>query len=158
LKEWLYKAFVANRIFVTFALASPALCTRYDYQRDRQNGLMDRCPPLVQLADEWSTYLEGRGHKLGRPTKASDAIVSRNGQGNRYRWIFLHVEGATGRLTAVERENIRRELQHAKKGRQQAYVVIKFERPFAKLIVMPASKASGTGRLRSDKGGIPWNW
>jgi len=85
-------------------------------------------------------------------------LLSHSKLSRRYRWMFLHTEGSTRRLTAIEHENIKRQIEAARKARQKAYLVVKFERPVDKVVVMPAEKAAQVGRVRSDKGGIPWDW
>ena len=113
--------------------------------------------PLERLVSEWSSHLEQRCHRVRRPRRAANVVVSRNGHGTRYRWVLLHARGPSRRLTAIEHETIKRELERGRRAKEQVYLVMEFERPENKLVVLPAIKAAELGQLRSDKGGIPWN-
>jgi len=114
--------------------------------------------PVSALVWEWASYLEQRGHQVKRSADAFGVLLSRSRLSRRYRWLFLHAERPTRRLTAIEHENIKRQIEAARKARQKAYLIVKFERPVGKVVIMPAEKAAQVGRLRSDKGGIPWDW
>ena len=113
--------------------------------------------PLQRLISEWSRHLEQRGHRVRQPRGAANVVVSRNGRSTKYRWVMLHARGPVRRLTAIEHETIERELQRGCRAKDLVFVVVEFERPESKLLVLPAAMAAGIGRLRSDKGGIPWN-
>ena len=119
---------------------------------------MSEYSPVYTLVWEWAGYLEQRGHQVKQPANAFGVLLSRNSRRRGYRWVFLHAEGPTRRLTAIEHENIKRQTVAARKARQKAYLIVKFERPVGKVVIMPAEKAAQVGRLRSDKGGIPWDW
>ncbi|MEE9294843.1 MAG: hypothetical protein V3W34_07785 [Phycisphaerae bacterium] len=118
---------------------------------------MANSSPLRGLVWEWKQYLQERGHQT-RASRNPDVLLSRNGRGLRYRWIFLYSPDPTRSLTAIEHEQIRRELRRSAKMGQQAYVVVKFDLPVCKVVAVPAARAAKTRRLRSDRGGIPWDW
>ena len=109
------------------------------------------------LASEWAAYLEERGHQVKRSPRDFNAVISRNGHGTRYRWLLLRSGRATRRLTPIEREHVERDLQRGRKAGQRVFVVIEFEPPISKLIVLPAAKVLKASRLTSAKGGIPWD-
>jgi hypothetical protein len=109
------------------------------------------------VAEEWIAYIEERGHRVGKTPVVSGVVLSKSGRTRRYRWICLHSKDATRRLTAIEHEVIKRQLELAQKGKDWAYVVVKFETPMPKVVVLPAEKAARMGVISSDKGGIPWN-
>lgn len=106
---------------------------------------------------EWASYLEQRGHRLRRTRGGFRMLLSRNERA-RYRWLFLHVQGSTRRLTPIEREQVVREHRLGQEAGERVYLVIKFTRPVVKVIALPADKAAGTLRLSADRGGIPWDW
>lgn len=114
--------------------------------------------PVQALVWEWASYLEQRGHHVKVPTDGSRILRSRNGRGTRYRWLFLHTESHSLRLTAIDHENIKQEARRARKAGESTFLVVRFERPAARVVVLPAEKAAKTGQLRSDKGGVPWDW
>ena len=93
---------------------------------------------------------------MTRPSKASSVALCSKSQGKRYRWILLSSEEPARRLTAIEHEVIKSQMANAIKSGQDAYLVIKFEKPAPKVIVLPVCKAAKAGCLHSDKGGIPW--
>jgi len=117
---------------------------------------MGRNLAIGVLVCEWASYLEQRGHRIRQLRSGSDVLVSRNGRGRRYRWLFLHAEGAVRRTTAIEHENLERQARLARKAREKAYLVVKFELPEPRVVVLPAERVAQMGLLRSDKGGIPW--
>ena len=109
------------------------------------------------MVQEWAEYLEGRGHEVRVPESLGNVLLSRNGRGKRYRWLLLHEAGPSRRLTPAERETVERQTRLARKAREQAYLVLKFERPEGKVVVLPMGRAISEHRLSSDKGGIPWD-
>ena len=109
------------------------------------------------VAEEWIAYIEERGHRVGEMPATSGVVLSTSGRTRRYRWICLHSRDATRRLTAIEHEVIKRQLGLAQKGRDWTYVVVKFETPMPRVVVLPAEKAAMMGVISSNKGGIPWN-
>ena len=118
---------------------------------------MDGSSPLHEFILEWVCYLKQRAHRINRIPRTLAMVRSRNGLGSRYRWLFFHAEGSARRLTAIEREHIRRQLGCGQKAGEQVYVVIKFQRPVGKVIALPATRVLKLARLRADKGGIPWD-
>ena len=118
---------------------------------------MDQSRPLGCFAMEWASYLEQHGHQVEKPPGAPGMLLSRNGQGKRYRWLLLRVEGDSVLLTVVDRKRICRQLRLAQISGETAYMVVKFEEPGEKVVVVPAIEAVRTKRLNSDKGGIPWH-
>jgi len=118
---------------------------------------MDKCSPLRMFVSEWASYLEQHGHKVEESSKAPDMLLSRNGRGKLYRWLLRYVEGDSVLLTVVDRKRIRRQLRLARISGETVYMVVKFEEPSGKVLVLPASEAVKVKRLSSDKGGIPWH-
>ncbi len=119
---------------------------------------MDECSPLYCLAKQWASSLEQHGHRVDKPSQAPALLLSRNGQGRRYRWLLRRVEGDSVLLTVVDRKRIYRQLRLAQISGETAYMVVKFEEPSGKVLVVPASKAIKTKRLSAEKGGIPWHY
>jgi len=113
--------------------------------------------PLSGFVDEWIRYLALRDHRIWEFTDQPDVLRSRNGKGTAYRWLLLRAKHATRRLTPIERENIVRELRNGQQMGEQVFVVVRFDRPQGKVIAYPAAMALQAGRLRSNKGGIPWD-
>ena len=113
---------------------------------------------LRTLVSEWARYLEERGHVVRRLPNAPEVLLSRNRGRRGYRWLLFHTEQPTRGLTAIEHETLAKQARIARKAREKAYLVIKFERPEAKVVVLPASRAVKARRLCWDKGGIPWGW
>lgn len=118
---------------------------------------MDGSSPIAVLFCEWVSYLWDRGHRLRRPSAFGYILLSRNGRGRRFRWLFLHSKKPWIRLTSIDREAINHQMDLARKAREKAYLVVKFEHPEPKLLILPARTAMKAGRLHSDKGGIPWD-
>jgi len=120
---------------------------------------MDEDAPLVTFAEEWMRYLVGRGHAVKAPVGQPRVLLSRSIQGTRYRWLLFCSERSVKRLTAIEHEGIKRHLSLKRKGKaaEQVYVVVSFQEPVPKVVVLPAAKAFQKGRIRADKGGIPWH-
>lgn len=113
--------------------------------------------PVDVLLREWTCYLEARGHRVRRPPGVSNVLTSRNGRGNRYRWLLLHSERPGIRLRASQCKGLRQGVAFARRANEEAYLVVKFEQPEPKLLILPARKAMKAGQLRSDRGGIPWD-
>jgi len=118
---------------------------------------MSAQPGVQAFAQEWMAYLEERGHAIHWPPEGHFTICSRNGEGRRYRWLLMHSERPRRRLTPIEHETLRREHELAEMASGAAYLVIKFERPEPKVLVLPAGKAARMGWLTPEKGGIPWD-
>ena len=119
---------------------------------------MARYSDIRSLAWEWASYLEERGHGVALEADDWSVLLSRNGQGIRYRWLLLCAKRPVRRLTAIEREGIERQLRKARRAGERVYVVLRFERPEGRLLVMPAARALEEARLKSTSGGIPWDW
>lgn len=115
---------------------------------------MDSSASPASFVCDWAEYLKQHGHAVKRVPAGSHAIRSRNTRHRRYRWIILLARGSASRLTAIERERLQRQLQLARRHHKKLYLVVKFEHPTQRLIVLPAEAALKAGRIRSDKGGI----
>ena len=76
--------------------------------------------------------------------------------GKRFRWLLLSARGKSKSLSAVEIQDIRRHSRQAKRLNQRVYVAIRFQKPTAKVIVMPADRVATRKRILARKGGIPW--
>jgi hypothetical protein len=111
--------------------------------------------PLGRLVGEWGAFLQLRGHSLRGHRRDPSILRSRNGRIS-YRWLFLYSDHTTRALTPIERERIQRQRRAGRVAGEQVFVVVKFERPFAKVVVLPASAIAELRRLRADKGGISW--
>lgn len=61
------------------------------------------------------------------------------------------------RLAAAAHEFIRRELSEGAKRGQKVYIVVKFEPPEGRVVVVAAEKAAKMRAIRCDRGGIPWD-
>jgi len=117
---------------------------------------MDSSASQTAFACEWADYLKQHGHMVKKISGAPDVVRSRNTR-HRYRWIILLGRGSARRLTAAERGRLQRQRQLAKRQREKLYLVVKFERPQQKVTVLPVEAALKAGRIRSDRGGIPWD-
>ena len=117
---------------------------------------MGRYSQLDVLICQWTKYLKQRGHHVNRSDGLANVLLSRNGQAIRYRWLLLHARSKTRRFTAIEHENIQRQVRLGHKSRAQVYVVVKFDRPTGKILILPAGKAAKMGQFSADRGGIPW--
>jgi len=117
---------------------------------------MDSSAAQATFTCEWAEYLRQHGHMVKKVSVAPDVIRSRNTR-CRYRWIMLLARSSARRLTAIEREGLQRQLLLARRHREKVYLVVKFERPPQKAVVLPAEAALKAGQIRSDKGGIPWD-
>ena len=117
---------------------------------------MDSPASPVTFVREWISYLKQHSHTVRKASNAPDVIRSRNTR-HRYRWIILLAGRCARRLTAIEREGLQRQLLLARRHREKVYLVVKFERPPQKAVVLPAEAALKAGQIRSDKGGIPWD-
>ena len=116
---------------------------------------MDEYSPLGFLVRQWASYLQVHGHHVEEPAQPG-MLTSRNGQRRRYRWLFRRVDGNSILLTLVDRKRISRQLRLGQISGETVYLVIKFEEPSGKVLVVPAAEAIKVKRLCSDKGGIPW--
>lgn len=118
---------------------------------------MNKRSRVNALASQWAAYLEERGHHVKRSHLGFNAVTSRNSHGTRYQWLLLRSGRPTRRLTPIEREHVERELRRGRKAGERVFVVVEFEPPISKLVVLPAAKALKASRLTSAKGGIPWD-
>ena len=118
---------------------------------------MDEHSPLFFFAEEWAGYLEQHGHQVHRIPFYPDIMRSLNGQGKRFRWYLLCVEGDSILLTAQHRKELRRQLRLAQNFQEQCFLVVKFGHPGGKAVVIPNTMAIKVKRLTSDTGGIPWD-
>jgi hypothetical protein len=109
----------------------------------------------MELVERWASYLRHRGHHVKRPQR-NRVVVSRNGEGRRYRWVILCAAGATRPLTPHEKRHLWRQSQIARRKREDAYVVVHFEPPVDKLLVLPAESVLKNPRVSAAKGGISW--
>ena len=84
-------------------------------------------------------------------------LESRDAAGKRFRWVLLlSARGRSKCLNTVEIRDIRCHLRRAKRLNQRVYVAIRFQKPTAKVIVMPADRVATRKRILARKGGIPW--
>jgi len=113
---------------------------------------------ILCFAREWAGYLEKHGHRVRQLSNSPEMLISRNGQGIRYRWLIRCVEGGSILLTVVDRKGIRRQMRLAQKYKELCFLVVKFGHPDGKAIVLPAAVAIKIKRLTSDRGGIPWDY
>jgi len=49
-----------------------------------------------------------------------------------------------------------RQIDQCKSTGEEGYIVVRFDLPEPKVLIMPLAKALQARRLASDKGGIPW--
>lgn len=110
-----------------------------------------------ELAEEWNAYLTRHGHTVGVTQTGMNVLTSQNGRGTRYRWILRSTARNSILLTKAERKYIRRQLRLARNAGERAYIVVRFDEPVRKLVVIPATEAFSARRVNSVKGGIPWD-
>lgn len=118
---------------------------------------MDERSQLCCMVKQWTGYLEQHGHQVETTPEVANVLLSRNGQAKRYRWLLRRVEGDSVLLTVVDRKRICRQLRLAQTSDETAYMVVKFEQPYRKVVVVPAAEAIKVKRVCADKGGIPWD-
>jgi hypothetical protein len=119
---------------------------------------MNDSSSLNELADEWVRYLQQRGHRVSKSNEAAGILLSQCGHGNHYRWLLLTIQGPSSRLTAADHNYFKRQLAIGRKAGEQAYLVVRFDLPVVKLVVLPADRVLRIQILKSDRGGIPWDW
>ena len=117
---------------------------------------MTRTKRPGQFLAEWEAFLAERGHRIDLPKGVAGVLESRDGAGQRFRWLFLSARGKSKRLSGAEAQDIRRHLRQAKRLKQQVYVAFRFPKPMAKVIVMPAETVAIRKQILARKGGIPW--
>lgn len=118
---------------------------------------MKKGAPRSVLMHEWACYLAQREHEIKPCTSDPDVLLSRNNAGPRYRWLFAQSDGNSLRLTAADHEHIERQARHARRKGERPYLVVKFERPQPKVVVLPATAAARARVLSAHQGGIPWD-
>lgn len=106
---------------------------------------------------EWEIFLSERGHKLGLPKGVCFVLQSKNAGGKRYRWLLLMARGKSKTLNRFELEDLKQHSKRASNLNERAYVVVAFQQPDRKVIVMPADKVLKRKRILPTKGGIPWS-
>jgi hypothetical protein len=121
---------------------------------------MSREGAVGLLRDSWQGYLEARGHQVhGKAVGAGWGLgVLRSHSGKTgYRWLLRVSEGPMLRLGAANRAGVRRELQEARRAKEQTYLVAGFLRDPPRIVVIPALAAVKAGCVRCDRGGIAWD-
>jgi len=112
---------------------------------------------LSCIEAKWRNYLEEHGHRIHKGGDGFSIVRSCNSNKVRYRWLLLVGEQPIRRLNKSERVEIRHHLNHVKKEREHAYIVVGFLGEPRRIVVLPADAALKAGRVRSDKGGIYWD-
>jgi hypothetical protein len=115
-------------------------------------------PIPSSLETAWYGYLEQRGHRICRCIIRLPVIRSRNGRKARYRWLLLTGRHPKKALGKFERADIRYHIGRAKEAKEDVYLVVGFPEEPRRIIVLPADKALRTRVVRSDKGGIGWEY
>ena len=115
-------------------------------------------PILSCLEAAWCDYLEQRGHRICRSIIRQPVIRSRNGRKARYRWLLLAGRRTIKMIDRSERADIRYHIGRAKEAKEDVYLVVGFPEEPRRIIVLPADKALRTRVVRSDKGGIDWEY
>jgi len=118
---------------------------------------MKRKNVTEEFQREWETFLAKRGHKVDLPKGATCVLQSRNAGGKQYRWLVFAAPGRSKTLNRFELEDLKQHLKRARSLRETVYVVVRFEEPEQKVIVMPADKVLKRKRILPTKGGIPWS-
>ena len=119
--------------------------------------LMKETDVLGTLRLAWANYVLERGQVLLRPSTISCVLRSRNSGGKHYRWLLLTARGKSRSLSPTEQGDVQYHLKQAERLDEEAYVVVRFEKPACKVVVIPAKTALKKGRILSRKGGIPWD-
>ena len=112
--------------------------------------------PVRVLQDQWSEFLEDRGHRVRDVGKAPGVLVSHSRRNNSFRWVLLASLGPIKVLTLSERRQLVGEIGRAHKEGQKIYVVVQFSVPESKLVIAPAGRLLKTGKIGSARGGLPW--
>ena len=121
-----------------------------------QNPPMSQEIRIETLRDEWEDHLTERGHKVRVAKGIGDGLESRDASGNRFRWLFLAAKAKTKAVNEYERADIEHHLRRAQALNQKVYLVVGFEKPKPKLVVLPGEAVLRKGTIASSKGGIPW--
>ncbi len=109
-----------------------------------------------ELAGDWEAFLAEREHKVGCPKGVGCVLQSRGPGGMSFRWLLFIAKGKSKTLNKAELEDVQRHLKRARRLNQKAYVVVGFQKPVRKVIVMPADRVLKRKRILPRKGGIPW--
>jgi len=117
---------------------------------------MTRTKLSEEFLREWEAFLTERGHQVDLPKGVTGVLESRDAAGEGFRWLLLSARGKSKCLSAVEIQDIRCHLRRGKRLNQRVYVAIRFQKPTAKVIVMPADRVAARKRILARKGGVPW--
>ena len=90
------------------------------------------------------------------PESITDVISSYSKEHNSFRWLLFVAEGQIKRISLSQMQQLAKEIKVAREEGQKPYVVVRFAVPRPKVIIMPAESVLGIGRVRSERGGIPW--
>ena len=118
---------------------------------------MNQIDSQLSLCQEWSVFLQKRGHAMLGSKSAGLCISSKDAVGKRYRWVPLAATGATRSIGAEEKDELALQLRYALKRSESCFLVTWFPAPINRVIVLPVSRALKVGRVDSRKGGIPWD-
>ena len=111
---------------------------------------------LCELQEEWQAFLAERGHSALCPKEVRCVLQSRNAGGKRYRWLLLTARGKSKTFNRFELDDLAYHEQRARKLKQTAYVVLGFQRPQRKVMVVPVDKVLRNKRVLPTKGGLVW--
>jgi len=118
---------------------------------------MERKNLSEEFQREWEAFLSERGHNVGLPKGVGCVLESKNAGGKRYRWLLFTARGKSRTLNRFELEDVKHHSKRARTLNERAYVVVAFQKPECKVIVMPADKVLKRKRILPNKGGIPWS-
>lgn len=111
---------------------------------------------LKEFQREWKAFIRDRGHKVGDPQGIGCVLQSSDPAKKCYRWLLLFAQGKSKTLNRAEIEDMRHHLKRARRLKQKAYMVINYQKPVGKVIVLPADRVLKRKRILPSKGGIPW--
>ena len=117
---------------------------------------MVRNGALARLQQQWIRFLELRSHYVEVVKDAPGVLVSRDGKGKPYRWVLFVATGVIKTLRREERIRLRTQIRRAQEAGQEAFVVVRFTVPQAKLVIKPAEAVLQTSKVGSARGGIDW--
>ena len=110
----------------------------------------------ARLQQQWIRFLELRSHHVEVVKDATGVLVSRDGKGKPYRWVLFVATGVIKTLRREERIRLRTQIRRAQEAGQEAFVVVRFTVPQAKLVIKPAEAVLQTSKVGSARGGIDW--
>jgi len=113
---------------------------------------------LDWLEAKWRSYLEERAHYIYKSGRCPGIVKSRNANKKRYRWILLVGQHAVRALSKAELRYVRQHLRSAGALKEDTYLVVGFTQEPRRIIVIPARAAMKSRCIRSDKGGIEWDY